>query len=365
MTGDTSFETVPDKQGSGLMRGKQFRDDKWKIAMITTHKWVKHKNTMKHPYPLTELLTLADSLHMDVMTIKQYRKKKADYNVVYMMMFRGVYDEVLEVKKIKPKDTIFIGNIDYAAEVMQFNFGNWVIIKEMVTALDICFVTQRGQKPICDLLRGEDTPTIYVPYDEFGIQERTPFEHRRNVIASVWHRWDDNRMFPALAGHGIVDKDGNKYDKFLLGYSTKALESLAGYTEHNVGQNIEVPEKVNLYDKIAPMIKYQQMLKVMGNCKVIIEGYTLTSMGRIGVECAFLKVPCVGYRGLDSCLDLFPDLAFEYYDVKGMHEVIQRLVDDKEFYDEVVEKAWKGVQRYRPTNVQESFYKLLENYCEL
>jgi len=355
-------EKVPIVPTGGIAKGKEFGSEKWKIAMVTTAKWANHKRTMKHPYPLTELLTLADSLHMDVMTINQWMKKKEEYNVVYMMMFMGVHDEVMAVKEHKPDGTIFIGNIDYAAEIMQFNFGSWPVIKEMVCALDICCATQRGQKPICELLTGKEIPYIYVPYDEFGVQSRVSYEKRHNAVASIWHRWDDNRMFPALAMDGIVDKNGNIYEKYLLGYTTETLDKLAGYTEDNMAQNIEIPGKVNMFDKIAPMIEYEKNLQIMGSCKIIIEGYTLTSMGRIGVECAFLQVPCVGYRGLDSCLDLWPDLACEYYDVKGMHDRIQRLVDDRDFYDEVVDKAWELVQRHRPSVVQEAFYGLLEGY---
>jgi hypothetical protein len=62
--------------------------------------------------------------------------------------------------------------------------------------------------------------------------------------------------------------------------------------------------------------------------------------GSFPLQCAMVKIPCVGWDNGDPIKDIFPDLVCEYPNFDKLRKIINRLLNDKKFYMDVVEKGY-------------------------
>jgi hypothetical protein len=72
--------------------------------------------------------------------------------------------------------------------------------------------------------------------------------------------------------------------------------------------------------------------------------------GTFALNCAYLGIPCIGYKGLDTQEILHPELTVELGDLQAAKELAKKIRLDEEFYLYLSNKA-------------RALY--LENYTEL
>ena len=54
--------------------------------------------------------------------------------------------------------------------------------------------------------------------------------------------------------------------------------------------------------------------------------------GTFAMNCAYLGIPCIGYKGLDTQRILHPNLSIEDGDLESARKVVQELYTNEEFY---------------------------------
>lgn len=84
--------------------------------------------------------------------------------------------------------------------------------------------------------------------------------------------------------------------------------------------------------------------------------------GTFALNCGYLGIPCIGYRGLDSQENLFPSLTIEIGDLKSARKIAKHLKEDYLFYNHVSEYAKKMyAEMYAEDVFVETFFQNIEN----
>lgn len=76
--------------------------------------------------------------------------------------------------------------------------------------------------------------------------------------------------------------------------------------------------------------------------------------GTFALNCAYLGIPCIGYKGLDTQELCHPELSVEVGNIGHAKELLGRLKNDKEFYQECSKQAKEMYKVY----YDESKFKL-------
>ena len=79
------------------------------------------------------------------------------------------------------------------------------------------------------------------------------------------------------------------------------------------------------------------------------------------ISCAAAGTPCIGNHDSHTQRRLFPDLACDIYDVNGMVQKAELLLESESFYAYVAEKALKGLKFYSP---EESKKRMMRAYFD-
>jgi hypothetical protein len=95
--------------------------------------------------------------------------------------------------------------------------------------------------------------------------------------------------------------------------------------------------------------------------KVVYDPFTFHSYSRTTVDTAAMGIPVVGSNRTQSIGICYPYTAVDPYDVKSARELIDKLLNDKEFYDLVVKTALENVEFYNHTNSKERYLLSLDD----
>jgi hypothetical protein len=107
-------------------------------------------------------------------------------------------------------------------------------------------------------------------------------------------------------------------------------------------------------------LPYDQALEYLSNAYMAIHMYTFKVVGRLTQDCAALGIPMVGtIANLPNRL-CFPDTSTNDYYVEEAIDIASRLITDKFFYQQVVEKAMTKALFYNTENTQKRIWALLK-----
>jgi hypothetical protein len=73
--------------------------------------------------------------------------------------------------------------------------------------------------------------------------------------------------------------------------------------------------------------------------------------GTFALNCAYLGIPCIGYKGLDTQQTLHPQLSVEIGDVELANSLSVKLRDDNEFYNYCSQTAKDNYKIFYAENV--------------
>ncbi len=81
--------------------------------------------------------------------------------------------------------------------------------------------------------------------------------------------------------------------------------------------------------------------------------------GTFALNCAYLGIPCIGYKGLDTQEICHPDLTVELGDLSSARKIATKLRNDEEFYLYCASKC-KSLyeEKYKEHIYLENFFKL-------
>jgi hypothetical protein len=99
------------------------------------------------------------------------------------------------------------------------------------------------------------------------------------------------------------------------------------------------------------------------NSKFGIDIHREFSGGNCSLEFGSLGVPLIGNINLDTQRDIFPDLSFEFNDYDGIKKAIDLLSNDKDFFEEVSNKALVNTkEKYNSQTIVENFKKEVNKF---
>ena len=81
-----------------------------------------------------------------------------------------------------------------------------------------------------------------------------------------------------------------------------------------------------------PYMNWAQWIQQLNNFKYGVHLMRTHAAGTFALNCAYLGIPCIGYKGLDTQMICHPDLTVELGDLNAARNIALKLRKDEEFY---------------------------------
>jgi hypothetical protein len=83
-----------------------------------------------------------------------------------------------------------------------------------------------------------------------------------------------------------------------------------------------------------PYLQWNEWVKELNKRKLGIHMMRTHAAGTFALNCSFLGIPCIGYEELDTQRILHPNLSVENGDLETARELVNKLWNDLDFYEE-------------------------------
>ena len=100
----------------------------------------------------------------------------------------------------------------------------------------------------------------------------------------------------------------------------------------SMGRKIENEDQFPSLHHLPYMI-WNEWIKTLANFNVGIHLMRTHAAGTFALNCAYLGIPCIGYKGLDTQSSLHPQLSVDIGDIERANDLAVKLNNDKEFYN--------------------------------
>ena len=107
-----------------------------------------------------------------------------------------------------------------------------------------------------------------------------------------------------------------------------------------------------------PYMNWVEWIKKLNNFKYAVHLMRTHAAGTFALNCAYLGIPCIGYRGLDTQQELHPFTSVEIGDIDSAKKIIKRLKEDKWWYNECSIHAQRLYEKHFSERV---YIKHMEN----
>lgn len=167
------------------------------------------------------------------------------------------------------------------------------------------------------------------------------------------HNYSDKKYYEGLTGHKdvrimkslmIEDAIGElkevKRDGVIIGGNF--VSWYGGFDSYIVAQEIsdtiyapsmgrKQPEEEELVTHL-PYMNWKQWIHKLNEFEIGIHLMRTHAAGTFALNCAYLGIPCIGYKGLDTQESCHPDLTVEIGNLKEAKNLAKELRDNPEFY---------------------------------
>jgi hypothetical protein len=104
-----------------------------------------------------------------------------------------------------------------------------------------------------------------------------------------------------------------------------------------------------------PYMNWTDWITALSNFKYAVHLMRTHAAGTFALNCAYLGIPCIGYKGLDTQELCHPDLSVNIGDLKTAKKLILDLKNDNEFYNYCSSKTLKNYKLFNKENFLKSF----------
>jgi hypothetical protein len=116
----------------------------------------------------------------------------------------------------------------------------------------------------------------------------------------------------------------------------------------SMGRKVEGEESLNITH--LPYMQWNDFMEELNKIKYAIHLMKTFAMGTFALNCAYLGIPCIGYKGLDTQEICHPNCSVEIGDLKGARTIAQRLKKDSSFYEKCGLEAKANYNTYYNEN---------------
>lgn len=110
--------------------------------------------------------------------------------------------------------------------------------------------------------------------------------------------------------------------------------------------------------KHLPYMNWKQWIHALNTFKYGVHLMRTHAAGTFALNCAYLGIPCIGYKGLDTQEILHPDLTVDLGDLTAARNIAQKLRNDEDFYLYYSNKCKELYNiQYNENQFKEKFYE--------
>jgi len=110
--------------------------------------------------------------------------------------------------------------------------------------------------------------------------------------------------------------------------------------------------------KHLPYLEWKDWIHKLNEFKYGVHLMRTHAAGTFALNCAYLGIPCIGYKGLDTQMICHPDLTVEIGDLDSAKKIAQNLKNDQDFY---IYCSKKSQQEYQVYYAEQEFIKKFNN----
>ena len=136
------------------------------------------------------------------------------------------------------------------------------------------------------------------------------------------------------------------------------FDSMVIAKELSLDSNIYAPSmgrKQELEDQLVthlPYMNWKQWIHELNKFKYGVHLMRTHAAGTFALNCAYLGIPCIGYKGLDTQEICHPDLSVDIGDLRAARKIATKLRNDEDFY---IYCANKSRHEYNVHYIEEKF----------
>lgn len=226
---------------------------------------------------------------------------------------------------INRNKTKLMFNVDHSAHLWMSTFPYPV---QLLTALDKADYLFGVEPLMCEILSDSlkrEVPCIPHPVDVEQLSKLRKQDRASRIGVSV-HRYYGNTVLP-----WFVINDLPK------GWVATAI----GASAPNFNPKIH-----HMYPEVQPYLKFENLMEFVSDLYAMVESYFIASYGRLTAECAALGVPVVGGETVGAQARCFPETSTLRFHPVELKTKLRRLLNDQDFYTEVVRYAIKAAEFY-------------------
>ncbi|GAH24936.1 unnamed protein product [marine sediment metagenome] len=260
-----------------------------------------------------------------------------DYSCIHLNMTGGnlgllhrIRDELGDSSSTK-----IVCNLDFDVSAWGRNWMHPTLLEKELQCADILFHVEPVGASVLEFALKRKVYCLPHPVDIDNIDSYKT-DDMEPYTAFIFHRYYPDITIPYFA-----IRDLPLYS-VLLGYK---------------GGNVPA---LTMYDQYYGYLPFIEMIEAMSLATLGLDLFHGYSYGRAVCEFAALAVPCVCSETIAAGQRCFPDLVVKPFDIKKTHDLMEKLLKDKEFYQSVYTKAYKEVAYYSLKNCYERMAQILE-----
>jgi hypothetical protein len=123
-------------------------------------------------------------------------------------------------------------------------------------------------------------------------------------------------------------------------------------------------ENEHLLVNIMPRVSWIEWMKQLSTFKYAVHLMPTVAAGTFSLNCAYLGIPCIGNKDVDTQRVCHPNLSVKVSDIKGARDLALRLRDDEDFYNKCSEEAKVNYRTHYDLEVWKSQMKIKLNDTE-
>ena len=246
-------------------------------------------------------------------------------------------------------------------------------IKDKIRQLDIAKEMNR----ICNVSSVMQESNYFMWQDE-SIEDQIWYLNMLNVVDFMFtHNNIDQQYYsgllnkqceklPSVMITDYVETSNEKIDAVIIGGNLVA--AYRGLDSYMVARELDLPvyaissgrKKLNeesLGITHIPWTTWLDWMKHLSKFKYGVQ-FGIGGAGSFNLNCAYLGIPCIGLKELESQQLCFPDLSIGDVDLRKGKELIHKLKNDQDFYNHCSKLAKENYKKYFAV---EKFYNTIEN----
>ena len=158
----------------------------------------------------------------------------------------------------------------------------------------------------------------------------------------------NNRKGTMIGGNFVSWYGG--FDSFII--ASEIDEPISSPT---MGRRQEGESQLGI--KQLPYLQWNEWIVALSHCKIGVHLMKTHAAGTFALNCAYLGIPCIGYKGLDTQEKCHPSTTIDLGDLVEARKIIRRLNDDSDFYNSCSKEAELNYKKYYHENIFNTTFK--------